>query len=356
MTVVIAGGGTGGHLYPGVAVARELRRRLPDARVVFVGTSRGLEARVVPAEGFPLRVIRSAGLKGKSVAARLRGVLTLPLSLIDAWRVISAERPDVVLGVGGYSSGPVVLLGAWRRVPTMLLEQNAVPGLTNRLLARWVRAAAVSFEETRSWFGEAAFVAGNPVRLEFFQRRATPERARPRRVLALGGSLGAHAINVAMVEAAKRMAPARPDLEVVHQTGARDLAAVRAGYSGLEVTARADAFLDPVADEVHAADLVVCRAGATTIAELAAAGRPAVFVPFPRATDDHQRRNAQVLADAGAAELLEERALTGPSLADAIGRLLDDPARLQAMRQAMRGFARPDAAARIVDRVLDLAR
>jgi UDP-N-acetylglucosamine--N-acetylmuramyl-(pentapeptide) pyrophosphoryl-undecaprenol N-acetylglucosamine transferase len=356
LTVLIAGGGTGGHLYPGIAVARELRRRQPAARIVFVGTMRGIEARVVPAEGFPLETIRSAGLKGKSIVSRVRGAMLLPLGLIDAWRAVSRHRPDVVIGVGGYSSGPVVLLAAVRRLPTMVLEQNAVPGLTNRLLARWVRAAAVSFEDTLAWFPGAGFVSGNPVRSEFFEGRRPPGARSARRVLVLGGSQGAHAINVAMVEAVKHVASSRPDLEIVHQTGTRDLAAVRAGYAAVEVTARAEAFLDPVAAEMHAADLAVCRAGATTLAELAASGTPAVFVPFPAATDDHQRRNAQVLVDVGAAEMLEERRLSGASLADVIGRLLDDPGRLQAMRQAMRGFARPDAAARIVDRVLELAR
>jgi UDP-N-acetylglucosamine--N-acetylmuramyl-(pentapeptide) pyrophosphoryl-undecaprenol N-acetylglucosamine transferase len=282
--------------------------------------------------------------------------MLLPLGLIDASRAVARHRPDVVIGVGGYSSGPVVLIAAVRRVPTMVLEQNAVPGLTNRLLARWVRAAAVSFEDTLAWFPGAGFVSGNPVRSEFFEGRRPSAARSARRVLVLGGSQGAHAINVAMVEAVKHVASSRPDLEIVHQTGTRDLAAVRAGYAAVEVTARAEAFLDPVAAEMHAADLAVCRAGATTLAELAASGTPAVFVPFPAATDDHQRRNAQVLVDAGAAELLEERRLSGASLADAIGRLLDDPGRLQAMRQAMRGFARPDAAARIVDRVLELAR
>src|SRR6516164_4842233 len=206
LSVVIAGGGTGGHLYPGIAVARELQAERPDAQVCFVGTARGIESRVVPREGFELDTIRSGGLKGKSIAALAQGVALIPLGLIDAWRIVSARRPHVVIGVGGYSSGPVVLVAALRGVPTMVLEQNAVPGLTNRLVAPFVKAAAVTFDSTRRFFGAKAFVSGNPVRPEFF----SADRGRGTRdqgpddvqVLVFGGSQGAHAINVAMVEAA----------------------------------------------------------------------------------------------------------------------------------------------------------
>jgi UDP-N-acetylglucosamine--N-acetylmuramyl-(pentapeptide) pyrophosphoryl-undecaprenol N-acetylglucosamine transferase len=354
--VVIAGGGTGGHLYPGIAVARELLRRRPDARVTFAGTSRGLEARIVPREGFELDLIRSAGLKGKSLAARLRGAALVLPGLGDALRIIRRRRPHVVVGVGGYSSGPLVLIAALRGVPTMVLEQNAAPGLTNRLLARVVRAAAVTYDETRTFFGGKAFVTGNPVRAEFFggpSREAS--RGAQRRVVILGGSQGAHTINVAMVAAVPELVRRFPQLQVVHQTGERDLGDVRQQYAAHPVDVRAAAFLDPVAPEVMAADLVVCRAGATTLAELAAAGCPAVLIPFGAATDDHQRKNARLLADAGAAVVVDERELTTDRVVTAIGDLLEHPARLSAMSRAMRAFARPDAAERIVDRLLALA-
>jgi UDP-N-acetylglucosamine--N-acetylmuramyl-(pentapeptide) pyrophosphoryl-undecaprenol N-acetylglucosamine transferase len=359
LSVVIAGGGTGGHLYPGIAVAREIVRRAPHAQVTFAGTTRGLEARVVPKEGFALDFVRSAGLKGKSIVARLRGALLVPLSLVDAWRIVSKRRPSVVIGVGGYSAGPVVLVAALRGIATMVLEQNAVPGLTNRLLARWVRAAAVNFDQTRSYFRGRAFVAGNPVRAEFFD--ASGERAMdgrpgaPPRVLILGGSQGAHVINMAMVAAAPELARQFGGLEIVHQTGERDLAAVREAYGRGGVAARTESFLDPVAREVRSADLVVSRAGATTLAELAAAGRPAVLVPFAAATDDHQRKNAEVLVNAGAAAMVLESELSGPVLAKAVGDRLADRGGLARMSAAMRTLARPDAAARIVDRVMELA-
>lgn len=356
LSLVIAGGGTGGHLYPGIAVARELLRQVPAARVSFAGTARGLEARVIPGEGFDLDLIRSAGLKGKSLGARLRGAALLVPSIIDAWRVISRRRPSVVVGVGGYSSGPVVLLAALRGVPTMVLEQNAAPGLTNRLLARVVRSAAVSYESTLRYFGGRGFVSGNPVRAEFFSvvdgaRRPGP----PCRVLVLGGSQGARAINAVLPEAAALVVREHPTVTFVHQTGARDLDATRAAYAKAEVAAVVEAYFDPVSDRVHEADLVIGRAGATTLAELAAAERPAVLIPFPAATDDHQRRNAQVLVDAGAAVMIEERHLDPPRLAATVIALLADAGRLAAMRRAIALFARPDAATRIVHQIRELA-
>src|SRR5581483_752944 len=236
LRVVIAGGGTGGHPYPGIAVARELMARRAGAVISFAGTARGIESRVVPREGFALDLIHSGGLKGKSIAERLRGVLLVPVGLADAWRILSRRRPHLVIGVGGYSSGPVVLMAAVRGTPTMLLEQNAVPGLTNRLLSRVVRAAAVTFETTRQFFGEKAFVSGNPVRPEFLAagpqhgESDANEQESGIRVLVFGGSQGAHAINVAMVEAAAELAARGAGVRLTHQTGERDVEMVRAAY------------------------------------------------------------------------------------------------------------------------------
>ena len=357
LSVVIAGGGTGGHLYPGIAVARELRRRQPDAVVTFAGTARGIEARVVPREGFALDLLRSAGLKATSVAARIRGLRLLPLSGLDAWQIISKRKPDVVIGVGGYSSGPVVLVAALRRIPTMLLEQNAVPGLTNRTLARVVGAAAVTFDSTVSFFGRRAFVAGNPIRAEFLAPDAGDPDGRTGaaapRVLIFGGSQGAHAINMAMVEAAPRLASR--GLAITHQTGERDVERVRDAYQKAGLAARVEPFLYEMDREMKRADLIVCRAGATTIAEITAAGRPAVFIPLPTAADDHQRKNAEVLVRAGAAEMIEQKDLTGEVVAGRIAALISDPGRRERMAAAARALARPDAARVIVDRALELA-
>ena len=359
MRVVIAGGGTGGHLYPGIAVARELMRRDASAQVSFAGTAAGIESRVLPHEGLALDLIRSGGLKGKSIADRLRGLWLLPQSVVDAWRVISRRRPQLVIGVGGYSSGPVVLVAALRGVATMVLEQNAVPGLTNRLLAPIVRAAAVTYDSTRSFFGEKAVVSGNPVRPEFFS--AGPSREANAdggsavvRVLVFGGSQGAHAVNVAMVEAAAELAAHRSHLRLTHQTGERDVEMVRAGYRAAGIPADVEPFFYDMGRQLGNADLIVCRAGATTLAEVAAAGKAAILIPLPTATDDHQRKNADALATAGAADVLPQRDATGSALAKRILSLAGDEAARRRMAAAARALARPDAAKVIVDRALEL--
>ena len=290
------------------------------------------------------------------------------MSAADAWSVITRRRPAVVIGVGGYSSGPVVLLSALRGIPTLLMEQNAMPGITNRMLAPVVDAAAVTYEESVRFFGSKAFVSGNPVRPEFFREQVAPvvqeegahgiEHSPPgaARVLVFGGSQGAHAINMAMVEAAARLAAGAPRVAVTHQTGERDLEMVRDGYRRAGLEARVEPFLFAMDREMKAADLVVCRAGATTLAELTAAGKPSILVPLPTATDDHQRRNALALVKQGAAKLVEQRELSGDRLAAEIHALAGDEALRRRMADAARRLARPDAARVIVDKVLSLAR
>ncbi len=339
LRIVIAGGGTGGHLYPGIAVAREILRRHPDAVITFAGTARGIETRVVPKEGFQLDLLRSAGLKGMGLAAVARGLALLPLSGVDAWSILSRRKPDLVIGVGGYSSGPVMLAAALRGIPTLLLEQNAVPGFTNRSLARFVSAAAVTYGST----------------IEFFDPAPALERSGPPRILIFGGSQGAHAINVAMVEAAPRLAAHPGRLAITHQTGERDVELVRGGYQRAGLEARVEPFIFTMDREMKAADLVICRAGATTLAELTAAGAPSLLIPLPTAADDHQRKNAEVLVAGGAADMLEQKDMTGETLAARILALVGDPARRSAMAAAARRFARPDAASAIVDRALELA-
>jgi UDP-N-acetylglucosamine--N-acetylmuramyl-(pentapeptide) pyrophosphoryl-undecaprenol N-acetylglucosamine transferase len=360
LSILIAGGGTGGHLYPGIAVARELMARAPGSTVTFVGTAAGIESRVIPREGFPLEVIRSAGLKGKSVQSIARGVALLPLSAADAWNVISRRRPAVVIGVGGYSSGPVVLLSALRGIPTLLMEQNAMPGVTNRLLAPVVDAAAVTYEESVRFFGGKALVSGNPVRPEFFQEEGAhgDQHSPPgaARVLVFGGSQGAHAINMAMVEAAPRLAAAAGRLALTHQTGERDLEMVRDGYRRAGLEARVEPFLFDMDREMTNADVVVSRAGATTLAELVAVGRAAILVPLPTATDDHQRKNAEVLVAQGAARMIEQKDLTGERLAVELLELAGDAQARGGMEWAARALARPDAARAIVEKVIAIAR
>ena len=355
--VLMSGAGTGGHLYPGIAVAQEIRRRHPRAQVVFAGAGRDLEARALDRVGFALERVYSAGLKGKSPGALVRGLSMLPLSAWDAWRVISRVSPQVVIGLGGYSSGAVVLIAALRRVPTLVLEQNAMPGLTNRLLAPFVTAAAVSHKHVLPHFHGKGFVSGNPVRAGFFEP-ALPVTARSAevRLLVLGGSQGAHAINVAMIAAAPLLVAASVPVVVTHQTGERDHGVVRRVYAEAGLTARVEPFLEHMAAAMREADVVVCRAGATTLAEIAAVGRAALLVPLPGAADGHQRLNADQLVRAGAAEAVPQAELTGAVLAERLLRLAGDRERRGRMAAAARVLARPDAARVIVDRAEQLMR
>jgi UDP-N-acetylglucosamine--N-acetylmuramyl-(pentapeptide) pyrophosphoryl-undecaprenol N-acetylglucosamine transferase len=360
MRLMIAGGGTGGHLFPGVAIAEELRARVPDAPVRFVGTARGLEARVLPELGWDLHLIQVSGLKTVGALGAVRGLLRLPRALWQARRAIKQWSPDAVIGVGGYASGPVVLMARLAGVPTAICEQNSIPGLTNKILGRIARAVFLSFEESRRFFKPRKVVmSGNPVRRALLERLARPaEAAEPTapdeaavHVLVSGGSQGAVAVNEVAAQALIALgkeAPARR-LAIVHQTGEKDLEATRARYAAAGVDAECHAFIRDMAEAYRRADLVIGRAGATTVAELAIAGKPAIFIPYPFAADNHQELNAREMAEAGAALSFRQAELTPERLADALRPLLADPARRRAMGATMKALGRPGAAAAVVD-------
>ena len=351
-TVLMAGGGTGGHIFPGIAIARELVERVPRCEVLFVGTRRGLESKIVPAEGFRLLTIDSAGITGKRIVARLKGLALLPLSLVQSMRLIGRTKPSLVVGVGGYASGPVMAAAVLKRVPTLIHEQNYVPGATNRWMAPFVSKVVVTFEETVARLGGRGVALGNPVRRDFALVKPRPSAGAPRRLLVFGGSQGSRALNKAMVEALPGLAAMRGALQITHQTGEAEHAAVEASYraAGLKgEDCEVRPFISGMSRAFEDADLIVCRSGATTVAELTAAGRPAVLIPFAGATHDHQTFNAHKLADAGAAVMIAERDLTGALLARTVQELLGDPGRLDRMARASRLLGRPDAAARIAD-------
>jgi UDP-N-acetylglucosamine--N-acetylmuramyl-(pentapeptide) pyrophosphoryl-undecaprenol N-acetylglucosamine transferase len=353
MKLLIAGGGTGGHLFPGVAIAEELKARDPSAQVRFVGTARGIEARVLPELGWDLALIEVSGLKTVGGWGKLKGVLRLPKALWQARRAVKAFRPDAVIGVGGYASGPVVLMARLNGRPTAICEQNSIPGMTNKLLGRVVRRVFLAFDESRRFFKAAKVVmSGNPVRRELAAKLVAaagePRGDGPPAVLVSGGSLGAVAVNDLASAALIALAKTRP-LAIVHQTGATDVERIAAHYRAAGVEADVRAFIKDMASEYAKADLIVCRAGATTVAELAIAGKPAIFIPYPFAADNHQELNAQEMAEAGAATMFRQRELTGDKLAAAIGPLLDDPAARAAMGAKMRELAHPKAAATVVD-------
>jgi len=346
-TILIAAGGTGGHLFPGIAVADELRARDPATRVVFVGTPRGLESRLVPRAGYELELLPILPLNGVGLLRMVKGLLALPWAMLKAVALVRRLRPAAVLGVGGYAGGPTVLAAALLGIRTVVLEPNAKPGFTNRVLKPFVRHAACSYEETRRAFGTKGVVTGNPVR-GGFAKLAPKWHVPPLTLLAFGGSQGARVINKTLVDALKHL-PGPDRLRIVHQTGAAARDEVATAYAAARRPAEVLAFLDDMESRFAQADLVLCRSGATTAAELTAAGKASVLVPFARAADDHQRSNARALEAAGAARMIEEKDLTAERLAAVVGELLADPARLVAMEEAARKLARPDAAARVAD-------
>ncbi len=351
MRVLIAGGGTGGHLFPGIALAEEVVDRHPRNDAIFVGTDRGLEARVVPQNGFVFEAIKSRGLKGMGFVKLLLGLLLLPLSFLSALSLLRKYKPDVVVGVGGYSSGPVVMSAWLMRIPTAIQEQNALPGLTNKILGKFVDAVFLSFEGAIPFFPyKRAHVLGNPIRrglLENFLRSKTVHETFT--LLIFGGSLGARGLNTRVIEALPFLKDLKGHIVITHQTGKNDLQTVKKGYAEADFPADVREFIDDMAGAYLGADLVLCRAGATTLAELTVCKKPSILVPFPHATDDHQAVNAKALVDAGAAVMFREAELTGEKLAATIRELKNDPVRLQKMEKAAGALGRPEAAREIAD-------
>jgi UDP-N-acetylglucosamine--N-acetylmuramyl-(pentapeptide) pyrophosphoryl-undecaprenol N-acetylglucosamine transferase len=347
MRAILAGGGTGGHVIPAIAIAQELQK-LYEAEVQFIGTARGLETRLVPAAGFPLALVKVGALNRVSFATRVKTLLDLPRAVMTSGRFLNEFQPDVVIGVGGYASGPAMLAAIRKRIPTLAFEPNVVPGFANRVVARFVSAAAVHFPETAERFRNAV-VTGVPVRPAFFQLPTKPYDPAAPTLLVFGGSQGARAINQTMTLAIRPLRDRIQGLRVVHQTGERQYNDVLAAYAQAGFAAEVHKFIDDMPAFFARADLILCRSGASTVAEIAAAGKPAVFVPFPLAADDHQRRNAEAMERAGAAVVLEETRLDDVWLVDTIAALLEDPQRLSRMAQAARAMAHPSAAKEIAE-------
>jgi UDP-N-acetylglucosamine--N-acetylmuramyl-(pentapeptide) pyrophosphoryl-undecaprenol N-acetylglucosamine transferase len=370
MRVIIAGGGTGGHVIPALAIAQQLTKQFA-AEVLFIGTARGIETRLVPQAGFSLELIQVGALKNVSLLTRIKTMFDLPRALWTSGRIVSDFRPDIVIGVGGYASGPAMVAAMRRRIPTLAFEPNVVPGFANRMVARFVSAAAVHFEETREYFRNAK-VTGVPVREAFFNlsARDTVGGNSVPTLLVFGGSQGAHAINQAMMESLPGLRSKVPGIHIIHQTGQRDYESIDAAYRRLGMTGgsppapsgsapavsgEVHKFIDDMPATFARADLLVCRSGASTVAEIAAAGKPAVFIPFPRAADDHQNVNARALERVGAAVVVEESHLEAAYLVDIIAALLNDPQRLRSMSAAAKSLAHPNAVQEIAEMVRGLA-
>ncbi|MFH2124730.1 MAG: undecaprenyldiphospho-muramoylpentapeptide beta-N-acetylglucosaminyltransferase [Pseudomonadota bacterium] len=386
MRLMLTGGGTGGHLFPAIATAEAMCRRLPGTEILFVGTRRKMDKSSLAHYGFTTRTIHCQGLKGKGVLALLQALVLLPLSLVEAFWHILRFHPHLVVGVGGYVTGPVVAAAKILGLPTVIHEQNSVPGLANRKLGGLATRICLSLPGSEAFFPAGKTVlTGNPVRRQILelagmslapgkdeerpQAKDGPvslasgkDEERPPReigekvtVLILGGSLGAHRVNELMVDAVTKYGKILPPgIEVIHQAGAADQEMVRRAYEQAGIKATVAAFFTDMAEIYGKSDLLVSRAGATTLAELAVLGKPALLIPYPFAADDHQYRNGRYYADSGGAVVLVERELTGRKLAEALAALIGNPGRLQEMAEAMRSMACPDAAERIVDVCLEL--
>jgi UDP-N-acetylglucosamine--N-acetylmuramyl-(pentapeptide) pyrophosphoryl-undecaprenol N-acetylglucosamine transferase len=355
--VLIAGGGTGGHLYPGIALAEEIVTRQQGNEVLFIGTRRGLEAKILPNLGFDLEFMDVSGLKGRGLIGILRGLLRLPMALVHAFKILGRFRPDIAIGVGGYASGPM-LFAAWlARVPTAVLEQNTIPGLTNRTLARFVNAVFVMFEASSRYFPEHKVQAlGNPIRrqlLDNFLRSKDPTKE-GFHILVLGGSQGAHTLNLRMVEAVGYLASVEDSIKLVHQTGSSDEELVRRAYEEIGFEAEVHAFIENMSAAYRTADLVICRAGATTLAEIMVTKKASILVPYPYAADNHQELNARAMVDAGASKMLIESSLDGERLANEILALYRDRDQVTRMERAASRAGRPEAAREIVDACVEL--
>ncbi len=354
MKLLIAGGGTGGHVFPAIAIAREWLSRGAEREVVLVGTERGIEMKLVPQAGLPLETIRVAGLKGKGGTTLVKNLAMLGTGLTDSFGVLKRHRPTVAFGVGGYAAGPMLLASWLRGIPNVIFEPNAEPGFTNKVVARFAERIATGYEAAAKIWGEKATVTGCPVRPEFFAI-APRKPGKPLRLLITGGSQGALPVNRAFVDAMDSLAGRKNELQIVHQTGERDYNAVRTGYARHEILAEVVPFVTNMAERFAWADLLVCRAGAITAAEVAAAGRAAIFIPFGRATDSHQLRNAQAMTSAGAGRLITETELTGERLAREIFSLLDQPRDIELLSTKARSLAYPDAARDIVNLIEEAA-
>jgi UDP-N-acetylglucosamine--N-acetylmuramyl-(pentapeptide) pyrophosphoryl-undecaprenol N-acetylglucosamine transferase len=363
MRAILAGGGTGGHVIPALAIAEELKAH-HDAEVLFVGTSRGIENRLVPAAGYRLKLVEIGALKKVSLATRFKTMLDLPRAVAHAKSILNEFRPDVVVGVGGYASGPTMLAAAMSDIPTIAFEPNVVPGFANKVVGMMVTAAAVQFDETCRHFRRCK-VTGVPVRHEFFEvgfeGAQKPAKTScglncPATLLVFGGSQGAHAINQAVMDGLPGLQAQISNLRIIHQLGEKDYQPAQAAYLHSGVAAELSPFITQMADAFRRSDLLVCRSGASTIAEITAAGKPSILVPFPHAADDHQTRNAEALVRAGAAVLIPERELTSERLLETVVALLSDRAKLAKMGEAARNLAHPDAAGEIAAMAARLAR
>jgi UDP-N-acetylglucosamine--N-acetylmuramyl-(pentapeptide) pyrophosphoryl-undecaprenol N-acetylglucosamine transferase len=353
MTIVIAAGGTGGHLYPAIALAREFLRRDASTKLLFVGTTRGIESRVLAHEGFELAMITAKPVMGKGLPDVLRAVLSIPVGIFQSWRILGQRQADLVIGVGGYTSPTVLVAAALKGIPRVILEPNAYPGLANKVVGRLAHRIFLAFESAAASFDrQKVQVVGTPIRQEFLghgpESQQTIKRNGPH-LLIFGGSQGAKAINSAVLEGLPLLSTRVPTWTITHQTGEGDYERVKEGYRALGISATVVPFLYDMPTVLRTADLVVARAGAMTIAELTACGTPAILIPLPTAIYDHQMKNARAMEAAGGAVVLPQADLTGATLSEMVGAIVSDSQRWERMRRGSLAMRRIDAGERIVN-------
>lgn len=361
MRVIIAGGGTGGHVFPGLAIADELKKRDIMTEVIFAGTEHGIEARVIPKEGYQIKFLRAEGIVGVSLLKKARAVFKIVLSVLDSFRIMKAVKPDIVIGVGGYASGALVLTAFVMSVPTMILEQNSIPGFTNKTLGKLVSVVCITYQESISFFPRTkTFLTGNPIRELIL--RGDPGSARRLfslekglfTIFAFGGSAGARSINIALVDALNYLFDLKEKIQFLHQTGPRDYEITREAYRKAGFKGTITPFVYQMGEAYAVADIVISRAGATTLAELTALGKPAILIPFPFAAGQHQEANAQKLFQMGAARIVLDHEMKGETLAAIIRDLyMNGPAR-EEMQRNSQAVGRPEACGKVVNIAMSL--
>ncbi len=356
MRIVIAGGGTGGHLFPGIAIAEEFLKRNDLTRIIFIGTKKGIESKLLGQLSYELKEIDIEGVKGRGGKALVRVAYQIPKSIWQSRHILKQFNPHIVVGVGGYASGPAVLVAHFMRTPTAIAEQNAIPGITNRILGNFADKIFVTYAQTKTYFPqEKVILSGNPVRAAFIvERGKEKEKKDYRHLLIFGGSQGAEAINKSIIDMLPQLQSIKNKIHIVHQTGSRQLEEVKRTYEQFGIGAKVEPFIVDMAGAYADADLIICRAGATSLAEITAAGKAAILIPYPWAANDHQLKNAQALASEGAAVLITERELSGSVLFSAIDNLLRDEQKLRRMEENSLRLSRIDAASTIVDNCIKL--
>ena len=356
MRIAIAGGGTGGHLFPGIAIAEEFLKRDEKTGIIFIGTKKGIESRLLDKFGYELKIIDIEGVQGRGMMALVKGAYQIPKSIWQSRRILKHFDPDIVLGVGGYASGPAVLAAHFMNIPTAIAEQNAIPGVTNKILGNFADQIFVTYEQTKLSFPEKKVIfSGNPVRASFSVPGGVRQKERAyRHLLIFGGSQGAEAINKNVMEMLPLLQKVKDKIRITHQTGSRQLETVKGAYEQFGIQAHVTPFIVDMAGAYAESDLIICRAGATSLAEITAAGKAAILIPYPWAVNDHQLKNAQAMASEGAAVVIQEKELTGKKLFQTIDHLLQDEQKRQQMERNSLRVSRIDAAATIVDRCIKI--